>query len=260
MLKKNQNIPKMNINHDDKFLTKYNITIVLISLCLMFLYTFIDVILMSGDYDIKLYTTGIHGIGDAIAKILKNVFQIQSESFNGLFAACFYAVVNLFLFVFISFPKLDLKFSLNSLINIIGFFVFLSILTYLINDSKGMFNSWSYCFGWIPKDCGIWKSLLRVTIVSIFSSFALGMCINIGSSTGGIDIIAKYLFIYKNKTISTSINVLNFFIAVVSIIFLSIWEGKLHVGSLLLTFIKLAINSLVIYITLNKINLKFIRK
>ncbi|WAN63058.1 YitT family protein [Candidatus Phytoplasma rubi] len=260
MLEKGQNITKMNINHDDKFLTKYNIIIILISLFLMFLYTFIDVILMSGDYDIKLYTTGIHGIGDAIAKILKSIFQIQNESFNGWFAACFFAVVNLFLFIFISFPKLDLKFSLNSLINIIGFFVFLFILTYLINNPKGMLKSWSYCFGWISKNCGIWKSLLRVMIVSIFSSFTIGMCINIGSSTGGIDIIAKYLVIYKNKTISTSINVLNFFIAIFSIIFLSIWDRNIHLVSLLLTFIKLAVNSLVIYITLNKINLKFIRK
>ncbi|WP_432729557.1 YitT family protein ['Prunus avium' virescence phytoplasma] len=226
----------------------------------MFLYTFVDVILMSGDYNIKLYTTGIHGIGDAIAKILKDVVGIKNESFNGWFAACFFAVVNLFLFIFISFPKLDFKFSLNSLINVIGFFVFLFILTSLINNSNGQLHNWSHCFGWIPKESGIWKSLLRVVIVSVCSAFAIGMCINIGSSTGGIDIIAKYLVIYKNRTISTSINVLNFSIAVVSVTFLSIWNGSLDLMSLLLTFIKLAINSFVIYITLNKINLKFIRK
>ncbi|MDV3196290.1 MAG: hypothetical protein Q8885_02125 [Candidatus Phytoplasma stylosanthis] len=74
------------------FFTKKNLKIFLISSFLIFIYTLLDVMFMSGDYEMKLYTTGIHGIGDAIAKVLIQIFPniLHNKSFNGYFVAFFF--------------------------------------------------------------------------------------------------------------------------------------------------------------------------
>ncbi|MGM1458856.1 MAG: YitT family protein, partial [Columbia Basin potato purple top phytoplasma] len=78
-------------------------------------------------------------------------------------------------------------------------------------------------------------------------------CIKIGSSTGGIDIIAKYLSIYKQKSISLYINILNYSIAIFSVLFVYLYKNEFNLDSLILTFIKLIINSCVIYFILDQI-------
>ncbi|WP_341266576.1 YitT family protein [Candidatus Phytoplasma fraxini] len=247
-------------NFNDKFFTKKNIKTIFISLCLIAIYSLIDVIFMSGDYTTTIYTTGIHGIGDAIAKILIKIkpdYFTKNTAFNGLFAAMFFGCVNFFLFTFISFPKLDLKFSINSLINTIAFVIFLFMFTFLINTNEGCLHFLSNCFGLIKKDSGFGLSLLRVIIVSISTSLTISLCIKQGSSTGGIDIIAKYLSVYKNKNISFYINILNYIIAICSITFLYIYHRKLDYISLLLTFIKLSITSYIVYLVLNKFKDKY---
>ncbi|WP_323847816.1 MAG: YitT family protein [Phytoplasma sp.] len=241
---------------NDKFFTKKNIKTIFISLFLVLIYILVDVIFMSGDYQTTVYTTGIHGIGDAIAKILIKIKpdSFPNTTFNGLFASIFVGCVNLFLFIFISFPKLDFKFSMNSLINTIAFVILLFIFTFLINKPDGQLHFLSHGFGLIKKDSGFGLSLLRVIIVSCSTGFIISFCIKTGSSTGGIDIIAKYLSIYKKKNISFCINILNYIIAIFSVSFLYFYQREIHFISLLLTFIKLLITSFIIYFMLNKFN------
>ncbi|WP_425329536.1 YitT family protein [Texas Phoenix palm phytoplasma] len=221
---------------------KKNIKTIFLSAFLCFLYTLTDVMFMSGDYKIQLYSTGIHGMGDAIAKILIyiDLFDFtKNKSFNGIFAASFFGFVNLLLFIFISFPKLDFKFSINSLINSILLIFFLSGLTFTINNPNGYLYNMHNFFGLFKSnDASFFPSLMRVLIGAILNGLICGYCIKIGSSTGGVDIIAKYLSIYKKKDISLLLTILNFCIGIFSVTFVSFWSRQINWISLFFTIIK----------------------
>lgn len=197
------------INKIDK---KINFKIIALGMFLSLIYILSDALFVSGQYQIKIYTTGIHGIGDAIAKILidlnnkghflnSNILSkyIQSNDFNGIFAGIFYGLVNILLFIFIAFPKLDSKFTINSFINSIFLFIFIIILAKQINGDYGHLKKMKNCFGLFKPEGGFWISLVRIIITSVLAGIAHGFAIKIGSSTGGTDIIAKYLSIYKKK-------------------------------------------------------------
>ncbi|KND62690.1 hypothetical protein [Candidatus Phytoplasma phoenicium] len=104
---KNSKSIKRNVKSQEKFLTKKNITVLIITIILCFCYILQDIIFLSGDYNIKLYSSGIHGIGDAIAKIFRETKCFNSLSqkpyFIGVFAAIFFIFINFFLFLFFFF-------------------------------------------------------------------------------------------------------------------------------------------------------------
>jgi uncharacterized membrane-anchored protein YitT (DUF2179 family) len=220
-------------------------------LTLSFVYSLVDVVFSSGNYEINLYATGVHGIGDAIAKVLKSVFNISNPLFVGFFSACFYGVINGILLIFISFPKLDRKFSITTLLNSFFILLFIVILTYLINDRNlgGIRNF----YGLFPENSGFGISLLRVIIVAIISGIAYGILIGKGSSSGGIDIISKYLSIYKKKDISVITCILNYFIAIISTLLIYFTKGTFQWESIILTnLVKIPLNTLFIYLAIQK--------
>ncbi|MDV3196289.1 MAG: YitT family protein, partial [Candidatus Phytoplasma stylosanthis] len=124
------------------------------------------------------------------------------------------------------------------------------MLTSLINEPNGKFYKYHNFFQLIPVKYDLFYSLLRIFICGILSGFILGICLNIGSSTGGIDIIAKYMSIYKKKDISLCIFILNFSISIISVFFICFFNKKIDLIPIFLTFMKLFINSLVIYLVL----------
>ncbi|MDV3198289.1 MAG: YitT family protein [Vigna little leaf phytoplasma] len=231
----------------------------IITMILCLGYILQDVIFLSEEYDIKLYTSGIHGIGDAIAKIIKETNLLyplsQKYYFVSLFAAIFFLTINIFLFLFIAWPKLDLRFSINSLIYSFFFTICLIILNFLIKDENSKLSKIKYCFGFFSKEDKFGLSFLRVLISAIISGIIHGICIRIGSSTAGTDIIAKYLSIYKKKDISLIIGILNYLIGIIAVIFLSIYNKKLDYEGLFLTFFKTTLTTLIIYLIM-KINFK----
>ncbi|MDW3617513.1 MAG: YitT family protein [Candidatus Phytoplasma pruni] len=220
-------------------------------LTLSFIYSLIDVVFSSGNYDINLYATGVHGIGDAIAKVLKSIFQIENPLFIGFFAASFYGIVNGILLILISFPKLDRKFSITTLLNSFFILFFILTLTYLINDLNclGLKNF----FGCFPEDSSFGLSLLRVMIVAIVGGLTYGILIGKGSSSGGIDIISKYLNIYKKKDISVITCILNYLIAIISTLLIYFGTVKFQWESIILTnLVKIPLNTLFIYLAIKK--------
>ncbi|KXT29403.1 hypothetical protein AXA84_0048 [Candidatus Phytoplasma oryzae] len=242
-----------------------NLKIILMGIFFSFIYILSDALFVSGNYDIKIYTTGIHGIGDAIAKILKEIsnkdfflnfpylFKLtQKSSFNGIFAGIFYGVVNILLFIFIAFPKLDYKFSINSLINSIFLFLFIIILAKQINGEYGYLKKMQNCFGLFKPNGGFIISFIRIILTSIIAGIAHGFSIKIGSSTGGTDIIAKYLANYKKKDISIYITISNFLICLIAVIVLFLFNQEFEWKSLILSLIKIFITGYLIYLIVKK--------
>ncbi|NWN45663.1 YitT family protein [Candidatus Phytoplasma pruni] len=221
-------------------------------LTLSFIYSLVDVVFSSGDYDINLYATGVHGIGDAIAKVLKSIFNIENPLFIGFFAASFYGIVNGILLILISFPKLDRKFSITTLLNSIFILFFILTLTYLINDLnclklKNFFNVSP------SKGGGFGLSLVRVMIVATIGGLTYGTLIGKGSSSGGIDIISKYLNIYKKKDISAITCILNYLIAIISTLLIYFGTKEFQWESIILTnLVKIPLNTFFIYLAIKK--------
>ncbi|MEC4558689.1 MAG: YitT family protein ['Conium maculatum' witches'-broom phytoplasma] len=225
-------------------------------LTLSFIYSLVDVVFSSGDYDINLYATGVHGIGDAIAKVLKSslgekYYLFKSPLFIGFFAASFYGIVNGILLILISFPKLDRKFSITTLLNSIFILFFILTLTYLINH-QGKLGLKNF-FGLFPKDSGFGLSLVRVMIVATIGGLTYGTLIGKGSSSGGIDIISKYLNIYKKKDISAITCILNYLIAIISTLLIYFGTDKFQWQSIILTnLVKIPLNTFFIYLAIKK--------
>jgi uncharacterized membrane-anchored protein YitT (DUF2179 family) len=238
--------------------------IIIIGLFLSLLYVLTDAFFVSGQYKIKIYTTGIHGIGDAIAKILKDISEkrnfnflflyklTQKNSFNGVFAGMFYGLVNILLFIFIAFPKLDFKFSVNSLINSIFLFIFVIILAQQINGENGKLNKMQNCFGLFNPEGNFFISFLRIILTSIMAGVSHGFAIKIGSSTGGTDIIAKYLSSYKKKDISFYITISNFLICLIAVVILFLFKREFEWQSLILSLLKILITGWIIYLITKK--------
>lgn len=241
-----------NIKFREKFLTKKNIKTLIITIILCFCYILQDILFASGNYNIKIYSSGIHGIGDAIAKIISETKCFlpfsQKPYFVGVFAAIFFIIINILLLLFIAFPKLDFKFSINSLIYSIFFTIILINLSFLINKNN---NSLQYCFNFFSKEDSFKKTFLRVIICSCISGIIHGICLRIDSSTAGMDIIAKYISIYKKKDISLIIAILNYFTGIIAVMFLSIYNNYLNTSGLFLAFSKNTLTSIIIYLVIN---------
>ncbi|MDV3166170.1 MAG: YitT family protein ['Waltheria sp.' little leaf phytoplasma] len=247
MIKKEENT---NIIPQNK---KINFNFILINIVLCFFYCLTDILFVSGNYKINLYVTGVHGIGDAIAKVLKSNFVIlkYNSSFVGFFAAFFYLLVNFVLFIFIAVPKLDSKFNIITCLNTICIFIFLTILTILINGNNGfVFNKMQNFFGIFDYEGKFWFSnFLRVFIVSLVTGIIAGICIRIGGSTGGIDIISKYLYIYKKKDISLITCIFNYLISIIATFLIYTTTKKFYWESIFLTnFVKIPLTTFFMYL------------
>ncbi|WP_153368993.1 YitT family protein [Candidatus Phytoplasma sacchari] len=249
--------------------TKIDLKIIAIGIFCSLIYILSDALFVSGQYDIKIYTTGIHGIGDAIAKILKDagdkgylvnipfLFKYtQNNDFNGVFAGLFYGLVNIMLFVFIAFPKLDSKFTINSFINSVFLFIFIIILAQQINGDNGHLKKMRNCFGLFKPEGDFLISFFRIVITSILAGIAHGFSIKIGSSTGGTDIIAKYLSNYKKKDISFYITISNFLICLIAVFILFFFKRELEWKSLILSMTKIFITGYIIYFIVNNFSIK----
>ncbi|TVY12157.1 YitT family protein [Candidatus Phytoplasma pini] len=219
---------------------KKNLKIISLSILLSFLFCLADIIFYVGDYKNILYSTGIYGVGDSIAKILFQAKKIKDNQIT-LVSYSFFGLVNLFLFIFIAFPKLNINFTIKTLINSIFIIIFGIILGFLINTEGQILYRMRNFFGFFSPEEKIWQSLLRIIIGSSIIGTILGLCIKINSSTGGIDIIAKYLEIYKNKDISKCITVFNFSITILTVLILKIFNivNEIQYISLFLTFFKI---------------------
>ncbi|MDV3165149.1 MAG: YitT family protein [Candidatus Phytoplasma australasiaticum] len=249
MFKKKENTINLSENK------KINFIFFLINIFLCFFYCLADVLFVSGNYKINLYVTGVHGIGDAIAKVLKSNFDIFkcNSLFVGFFAAFFYLFINFILFMFIAFPKLDSKFNITTLCNTIFIFLFLTILTILINGNNGIiFNKMQNFFGIFDYEGKFWFSnLLRVFIVSLITGIIGGICIRIGGSTGGIDIISKYLYIYKKKDISFITCIFNYLISIIATFLIYATTKEFYWESILLTnLIKIPLTTFFMYLVI----------
>ncbi|MDO7983533.1 YitT family protein [Candidatus Phytoplasma fabacearum] len=247
MIKKEENT---NILSQNK---KINFNFILINIFLCFFYCLADILFVSGNYKINLYVTGVHGIGDAIAKVLKSNFTIfkQNPLFVGVFAAFFYLLVNFILFIFIAFPKLDIKFNITTLFNTIFIFLFLTILTILVNGNNGLvWNKMQNVFGLFDYEGKFWFSnLLRVFMVSLITGVIGGICIRIGGSTGGIDIISKYLYIYKKKDISLITCIFNYFISIIATFLIYATTQEFYWESIFLTnLVKIPLTTFFMYL------------
>ncbi|MDO8063968.1 YitT family protein [Candidatus Phytoplasma bonamiae] len=232
---------------------KINFNFILINIFLCFFYCLADILFVSGNYKINLYVTGVHGIGDAIAKVLKSNFAIfqQNSSFVGMFAAFFYLLINFILLIFISFPKLDIKFNITTLCNTIFIFLFLTILTILINGNNGLvWNKMQNVFGLFDYEGKFWFSnLLRVFMVSLITGIIGGICIRIGGSTGGIDIISKYLYIYKKKDISLITCIFNYLISIIATFLIYATTKEFYWESIFLTnLVKIPLTTFFMYL------------
>ncbi|KAB8122076.1 MAG: putative secreted protein [Candidatus Phytoplasma cynodontis] len=252
-----------------KIKEKIDFKVIILGIFLSFIYVLSDALFVSGQYKIKIYTTGIHGIGDAIAKILKDInnknylskFPLLSNytrynEFNGFFAGIFYGIVNILLFLFIAFPKLDYKFNINSFINSFVLFIFVIILAKQINGDNGYLYKMKNCFGLFKPEGGFLISFIRIILTSIIAGIAHGFAIKIGSSTGGTDIIAKYLSNYKKKDISFYITISNFLICLIAVIIIFIFKREFEWESLILSIIKILMTGYLIYFINKKKNLK----
>ncbi|MDO8168005.1 YitT family protein [Candidatus Phytoplasma melaleucae] len=235
---------------------KLHVKTIFINIFLCFIYSLSDVFFNSGNYKVNSYATGIHGIGDAIAKILKAnfIFLKNNSLFVGLFSAFFYIIINAFLFIFISFPKLSYKFTISTLINSISIFVFLILLTASINNNNSLYlNKMKNFFGLFDMDGGFWSSFVRIIVSAILGGIIGGITIRIGGSTGGIDIISKYLNVYKQKDISLMICLFNYSISVIATLLIYFTTKKFYWESIFLTnFIKIPLSTFFMYFTTNR--------
>ncbi|MDV3196812.1 MAG: YitT family protein, partial [Pigeon pea little leaf phytoplasma] len=158
---------------------------------------------------------------------------------------------NYILYIFIAFNKLDIKFNITTLFNTIFIFLFLTILTILFNGNNGLvWNKMQNVFGLFDYEGKFWFSnLLRVFMVSLITGVIGGICIRIGGSTGGIDIISKYLYIYKKKDISLITCIFNYFISIIATFLIYATTQEFYWESIFLTnLVKIPLTTFFMYL------------
>ncbi|CAP18440.1 conserved hypothetical protein [Candidatus Phytoplasma mali] len=216
-------------------------------------------------YKCVIYTSGIYGVSDAVSRFFIKIGFLQ-ENNKDYFASFLYILVNFLLFLFIAFPKLDKNFNINSIFSIVFLSLFVSFFSFHIvknPNNEGFFAQSKNFFGiFDTESIELKKNILRAFLSGILISICLIIPIKIGSSTGGIDIIAKYLFIYKNKDISLVIIIFNYSISFFFVLinfFLNPSEN-FNINSILLSNLKMISFSITTYF-LNPSNKKiFIKK
>ncbi|WP_349401643.1 putative membrane protein [Candidatus Phytoplasma solani] len=159
-------------------------------------------------YQTDLYPGGIHGLGDCIGKILKKANVLQESNQITTFAMIFYLIVNVFLLLFISYCYLDKYFTITTAVaalflSLMGLFLNWAIKHSFLKESERF-------FGFFPFENNFPMDVLRSTFAGLLIGFFNGIIIKLGSSTGGIDVIGKYLVIYKQKNISLIIEIFGY--------------------------------------------------
>ncbi|MFP7699684.1 MAG: YitT family protein [Candidatus Phytoplasma pyri] len=229
-----------------------------------FLFGYFSICFFGTQYKCVIYTSGIYGVSDAISRLLIKI-EILKKEYKDYFASFLYIMVNLLLFLFIALPKLDKNFNINAIFSIVFISLFVSFFSFNILENtknEGFFAKSKNFFGiFDTESTELNKNILRAILSGILISICLIIPIKIGSSTGGIDIIAKYLFIYKNKDISLVIIIFNYSISFffVLINFFSNPEEGFNINSILLSNLKMISFSITTYF-LNPSNKKKYKK
>ncbi|WP_334331179.1 YitT family protein [Candidatus Phytoplasma prunorum] len=217
-----------------------------------FLFGYFSVCFFGAQYKCVIYTSGIYGVSDAISRFLIKI-EFLTEKNKDYFASLLYIMVNILLFFFIAFPKLDKNFNINAVCSTVFISLFVSFFSFYIlknTENEGFFVRSKNFFGiFDTESTELRKNILRAFLSGILISICLIIPIKIGSSTGGIDIIAKYLFIYKNKDISLVIIIFNYSISFffVLINFFSNPNEGFNINSILLSNLKMISFSITTY-------------
>jgi uncharacterized membrane-anchored protein YitT (DUF2179 family) len=152
-----------------------------------------------GGYKTDLFPTGIIGLGNVIGKLLNKSGKIETNNII-VIAGIFYFIVNVFLLLFISCRYLDKYFTITTTFATIVLFI--SILYIEKEVKEGFLYPSERFFGVFITKSNFLNDLTRVFFAGILIGILNGISVRIGASTGGIDIIAKYLSVYKKKDIS----------------------------------------------------------
>lgn len=162
-----------------------------------------NVFLLSAD----LYPTGLIGISTEISQIIA-IFTNIDISYNVI-----YLLLNIPI-VILGYFKVGKKFILKTVISILFFFVLAAVIppTELIPiNSSG-------------------DQLISSFVAAIFMGSGIGLLLKVGSSSGGIDIIAVYISLSKGKSFGLYNLLMNLVVIVIAIIL----SQNLAIGALTL--------------------------
>ncbi|MBS2126241.1 YitT family protein ['Fragaria x ananassa' phyllody phytoplasma] len=166
-------------------------------------------------YKTDLYLGGIHGLGDLIGKILDKMGVLPYAQITN-FGMIFYLVVNIVFLWFISYRYLDLYFTVTTALA----FVFLPFMGMLLHTAvkDGFLQRSERFFGLFTAEAGFVSDFSRAIFAGFFIGIFYAIPIKLRSSTGGIDIIGKYLWVYKKKNIAVTIEVFEYVLVLIGFI------------------------------------------
>ncbi|MBT1576749.1 YitT family protein ['Elaeagnus angustifolia' witches'-broom phytoplasma] len=152
-----------------------------------------------GGYKTDLFPTGVIGLGNVIGKLLHKAGKIETNNII-VIAGTFYFVVNVFLLFFISRRYLGKYFTITTAFATVLLFV--SVFFIENQVKQGFLYHTERFFGIFKTESDFLSDLTRVFFAGILIGIFNGIPVRIGASTGGLDIVAKYLSVYKKKDIS----------------------------------------------------------
>ncbi|OIJ44797.1 YitT family protein [Rice orange leaf phytoplasma] len=152
-----------------------------------------------GGYKTDLFPTGVIGLGNVIGKLLHKAGKIETNNII-VIAGTFYFVVNVFLLFFISRRYLGKYFTITTAFATVLLFV--SVFFIENQVKQGFLYHTEQFFGIFKTESDFLSDLTRVFFAGVLIGIFNGIPLRIGASTGGLDIVAKYLSVYKKKDIS----------------------------------------------------------
>ncbi|MBP5836162.1 YitT family protein [Candidatus Phytoplasma meliae] len=173
-------------------------------------------------YKTDLYPGGIHGLGDLIGKLLSKMGVLSYDQITN-FGMIFYLVVNIAFLWFISYRYLDLYFTVTTALAAI----FLPLMGMLLHVAvkDGFLQKSERFFGLFAPEADFVSDFSRAIFAGFFIGFFYAIPIKLKSSTGGIDIIGKYLWVYKKKNIAVTIEVFGYVLVFIGFIANLFLEG-----------------------------------
>lgn len=111
----------------------------------MFFYVIINYFLLNVHYEQIIYNSGINGLGDDIYRLFIKFKWLQDKN-KDYFAAFCYLLLNLLLFIFIAYSKLDYIFNITSIFSIIFLPLFVSLFAFLFQEIMPEFKITFYIF------------------------------------------------------------------------------------------------------------------
>ncbi|WP_373402731.1 YitT family protein [Candidatus Phytoplasma solani] len=184
-------------------------------------------------YETDLYPGGIHGLGDLIGKILNKANYLANDNIT-TFAMIFYLIINVLLLGFIAFRYLDSYFTITTaaaalFLPLMGVFLQWQVKEGFLSETERFFDIFK-------TESNFLSDSLRAIFAGLFTGVFNGIVIKIGSSTGGIDIVGKYLLVYKRKNIASVIQIFSYIL-----VFIGICASFFYFQSLLLDQLLLGI-------------------